>query len=282
MVLAGGAGTLLSNRQPTLLRGVVVDERGRPIVGADVQTEGASATSDGQGRFEIDARRGWVTVRAEGWLPRTRALTPGRRTTVRLARDLPGTVSFAFGGDVMFGRRYFDREEDGSMEGLLDLTASAADHARLLDGIRPALADADLTVVNLETPLAEDPYPDPRKPRPASFHPTKDVVFTSLPVAARALRQVGVDVVGLNNDHLFDRLEPGLAETRAALQDAGFEPGRDFLGAGGSADEAWRPAIRVVDGQRVAILGCTSDTGEQHAISYVAGARKGGAAGCDP
>ena len=102
-------------REPTLLRGVVADDRGRPLVHADVQTADASVTTDGQGRFELAGDAGWITVKADGWLPRTRAVMPGRPVVVRLAKDLPGTVSFAFGGDVMFGRRYFDREENGSM-----------------------------------------------------------------------------------------------------------------------------------------------------------------------
>jgi poly-gamma-glutamate synthesis protein (capsule biosynthesis protein) len=281
VLAAGAAGALLSTSQPQLVRGVVVDDRGRAIVGADVETTDASATSDGEGGFQLAGDGGWVTVKADGFLPRTRAAQPGRRVVVRLARDAPGTVSFAFGGDVMFGRRYFDREENGSMKGLLDLTSDAAAHAALLEGVRPALADTDLTVVNLETPLSEDPYLDPRKPRPASFHPTKDYVFASLPVAARALAELGVDVVGLGNNHLFDKLEPGVVETRAALLGAGFEAGRGFFGAGGSIDDAWEPAVRVVEGQRVAVLGCTSITGEEHAISYVAGKAKGGAAACE-
>jgi poly-gamma-glutamate synthesis protein (capsule biosynthesis protein) len=201
---------------------------------------------------------------------------------IRLAPDTRGTVTFAFGGDVMFGRRYFDPDEDGSIDGLLSLDADVDDHVRLLDGVRPALSDADLTVVNLETPLSDDPYPDPRGPRPRAFHPTKDYVFASRPAAAGALAKVGIDVVGIANNHLFDQLAPGVASTRAALEAAGYQPGTGYFGAGAGEEEAWAPAIREVEGQRVAFVGCTSITGDEHPITYVAGPRKGGAARCEP
>ncbi len=279
---AVSVGALLSSRQETVLRGLVVDPQGVPIPGAVVTGGAEHATTDGSGRFRLRGAAGWVTVRADGWLPRTRTASPAGEVVVRLARDEPRTVTFAFGGDVMFGRRYFDPDEDGSVDGLLGLDAGVDDHLALLEGVRPALADADVTVVNLETPLADDPYPDPTEPRPPAFHPTKDFVFASRPVAAQALSRAGVDVVGIANNHLFDRLAPGVASTRAALQAAGYEPGRGFFGAGVQDDQAWAPAVREVEGQRVALVGCTSITGDEHAIDYVAGPDKGGAARCEP
>jgi hypothetical protein len=81
-------------------------------------------------------------------------VAPGETNLVRLARRLPGTVTFAFGGDVMFGRRYLDARQDGSMQGLLEPEDGPAAHERLLTGVAPMLADADLTAVNLESPTA--------------------------------------------------------------------------------------------------------------------------------
>jgi len=281
IVAAGGAGALLGDRQSPVVRGVVVDPGGVPILRASVTSGGETVLTDGAGRFRIAAGRGWVTVRAAGWLPRTRAAAPRHRLVVRLAPDRPGTVTFAFGGDVMFGRRFFDPNEDGSNRGLLGLDASVEDHRALLGGIRPLLEDADVSVVNLETPLTDNPYPDPRSPRPATFHPTKDFVFSSRPAAAGALAQAGVDVVGIANNHLFDRLDAGVTSTRAALLAAGYHPGHGFFGAGRSPHQAWQPAVRSVDGQRVILLGCTSISGDEHDISYVAEPGKGGAARCE-
>lgn len=281
MLSAVAAGALVSRQEGPMLDGLVVDPAGAPIPNAVVTAGQAQTRTDGSGRFRLPGPAQWVTARANGWLPRTRAASPTGRVVVRLARDEPGTVTFAFGGDVMFGRGFFDPDRDGSIDGLLELDAGVDEHAALLEGIRPALSDADLTVVNLETPLTEDPYPDPRRARPAAYHPTKDYVFASRPEAARALSEVGVDVVGIANNHVFDRLAPGLASTRAALEAAGYDPGRGYFGAGARDDEAWLPAIRQVDGQRVAFLGCTSVTGDEHAIDYVAAPAKGGAARCE-
>jgi poly-gamma-glutamate synthesis protein (capsule biosynthesis protein) len=282
VVGASGAGALLSSREESTLDGLVVDPSGAPIPNAVVTGGRERATTDGSGRFRLAGAAGWVTVRADGWIPRTRTASPEGQVLIRLAPDTRGTVTFAFGGDVMFGRRYFDPDEDGSIDGLLSLDADVDDHVRLLDGVRPALSDADLTIVNLETPLSDDPYPDPRGPRPRAFHPTKDYVFASRPAAAGALAKVGIDVVGIANNHLFDQLAPGVASTRAALEAAGYQPGTGYFGAGAGEEEAWAPAIREVEGQRVAFVGCTSITGDEHPITYVAGPRKGGAARCEP
>ncbi|MEJ7715123.1 MAG: hypothetical protein WKF40_05210 [Thermoleophilaceae bacterium] len=53
---------------------------------------------------------------------------------IRLAADAPGTVTFAFGGDVMFGRRFFDANEDGRAGGLLRTDAGVAEHLQASRG----------------------------------------------------------------------------------------------------------------------------------------------------
>jgi poly-gamma-glutamate synthesis protein (capsule biosynthesis protein) len=265
------------------IEGRVVGAAGQPVADATVRTpDGRQATTDRSGGFGLDGAPTWVTVNARGWISRTRMVTTGSDNLVRLAQNRPGTVTLAFGGDVMFGRRYFDTEDTGSMVGQLDPDDGAAAHARLLDGVAPMLADADLTAVNLETPLVEDPAYDPTQPRPRSFHPTKDFAFASSPAAAVALRRVGVDVVDIGNNHLFDRLQAGVVDTRRYLTAAGLAPGRGSFGAGGNADEAWAPAFRTARGQRVAFLGCTSIPGDDQPITYVATKNKGGAARCAP
>jgi poly-gamma-glutamate capsule biosynthesis protein CapA/YwtB (metallophosphatase superfamily) len=266
---------------PSPMTGVVVGPQGAPVSGASVSTDdGRATTTDPAGRFTLPGPAAWLTVHAQGWLTRSRVGAPGDPVVVRLLQDRPGTITLAFGGDAMFGRRYFDPAEDGSMAGLLSSSSDTAAHLALLRQVAPLLRGADLTTVNLESPLADDPYPDPTQPRPAAFHPTKDYVFASSPVAARALAEVGVDVVGLANNHEYDRLQAGVGSTIEALEEAGFRPGHGFFGDGARARDAWVPAVREVDGQRVAFVGCTSITGTEHAVSYVADRHKGGAARC--
>ena len=252
------------------------------MANASVRTpDGRVTRTAGTGDFHLDGVPAWVTVRAGGWISRSRVVAPGETNLVRLAPRRPGTVTFAFGGDVMFGRRFFDAREDGSMRGLIDPDDGPAAHRRLLAGVAPMLADADITAVNLETPIVDDPAYDPRRPRPTSFHPTKAVAYASAPAAAVALKDVGVDVVDLGNSHVFDRLKSGVRETRGHLRAAGLAPGRGSFGAGANADQAWEPALREVHGQRVAFLGCTSVPGDAPPTT-VAASDEAGAARCRP
>jgi Bacterial capsule synthesis protein PGA_cap len=262
------------------VNGTVVDPQGRPLAGVVVQGPAGETTTDSRGRFELGSAAGWVTAHAEGWLPRTRAAVPGEPVLVRLAAATPGTVTLTFAGDVMFGRRFYDPQDDGSGGGLLSSHAGVAEHARLLAEVRPLLAEADLTAVNLEGPLVAKPWFDPIAPRPARFHPTKDYAFASSRAAAQALARTGVDVVGLGNNHMYDALEAGVRSTRKALTGAGFPAGRGFFGAGSSVAQAWRPAVQDVGGVRVAFVGCTSILGDDQPLTYVAGPGKGGAAPC--
>ncbi|HVM13240.1 MAG TPA: CapA family protein [Egibacteraceae bacterium] len=267
------------HREGTSLTGRILNEVGRPLAGTRVEIGGDALTTDAQGRFATPTRAEphLVTFRAEGHLPRTQAVEPGESTEVRLTSRGEETVSIRFGGDTMFGRRFYDQNDDGDRrDGLLADGASAADHAALLAHVRPLLEDADLTVVNLETPLVDRPWVDPTRPRPARFHPTKEYVFASAPPSAQALGQAGIDVVSLGNNHVNDALGEGLITTLQVLDQAGVP----HFGAGRTVDEAWAPAFVERKDQVVAFLGCTTITGTEHAIPYVANDRQGGAAQC--
>jgi hypothetical protein len=270
---------------PASISGVVVDLDGAPVADARVEASGSSTVSDAAGRFSVssDADGSWVAVSATGFLTRTRAGFPGRPLLVRLTPDDGDTVALQFGGDVMMGRRFFDVDEDGNRDdALIDDPADVAQHDQLLAPVAPLLRTADITEVNVESPISAQPYIDPTLPRPAGVHPTKEYVFASGPALAPALAKAGVDVVGLANNHQFDLLEDGVRTTMDSMARAGFAPGEGQFGLGATADEAYRPAQVTKKGQRFAFLGCTSILGTEHAVSYVAEERKGGAAPCDP
>lgn len=73
-------------------------------------------------------------------------------------------------------------------------------------GIESLLADSDLTVVNLETPLVSD-CPVRRD----------GMTFCGMPSFASAMKQVGIDVVTLANNHTLNYGLAGLKETRQHL-----------------------------------------------------------------
>ncbi len=264
---------------PVEIRGVDAGS-GRPVadvrftlLGEDVSARSELAV-DADGRVDVvlSVPR-LVRVSAPSYVSRVFAVGPGAPVTVPLTAQTPGAVSLRFGGDVMMGRRFYQAGPSGPA--LLSKRSTVADHARLLADVRPLLADADVTVVNLETPLIENPVE--KGPRSKRFHPDKPLYFASAPQTAGALALAGVDVVDLANNHVYDALEAGLDSTIAAVEAAGLV----HFGAGRDEDEAWRPAYLEVRGERIAFVGCTTVDGAAYPITYVAGPGKGGAARCE-
>jgi poly-gamma-glutamate capsule biosynthesis protein CapA/YwtB (metallophosphatase superfamily) len=279
--IAAVAISVVRPSQP--ISGRVIGLDGRPIANATAEMVGHTATSGADGRFEIRGApaEGWVRVDAAGFMPRLRPAMAGHETVFRLTPDDGKTISLIFGGDVMFGRRFFDPNEDGDpSDGQLRPDSSATDEARLLDGVHEPLAAADLAIVNLETPLIADPYINPVAARPAGVHQAKEFVFASNPASAAALAQVGIDVVGIGNNHLYDALDAGVTSTLSALDSAGFTAGAHRTGGGIDQADAWVPAIATAHGTSVAFLACTTVTGVETPPLYTATDEKGGAAEC--
>lgn len=106
--------------------------------------------------------------------------------------------------------------------------------------VKPLLAEPDLTVANLETPVTE-----------RGVKQTKDYVYRSSPKALPALKDSGVDIVNLANNHVMDYGAEGLLDTMTYLDQAGI--GR--VGAGRNSDEAFKPVIVEKQGVRIAVLG---------------------------
>ena len=90
-----------------------------------------------------------------------------------------------------------------------------------------------------------------------------------------------MDVVDLGNNHMYDLLEGGITETTITLDGSGYPIGTGQFGAGHTEAEAWQPAFFTTGNTTVAFVACTTVTGFEHPISYVAnGTQKGGAARC--
>ncbi len=282
LIVAALGVTRNSTNDSRWIIGRAIDTAGHPIVGASVTAMSAASSTSADGSFRLLAATPveWVTVTHPSFVSRTRAAEVGAPILLRLTPRGEGVISMHFTGDVMFGGRFYDPNEDGdTSDGLLHPGDSLNDHLNLLNGAQPLLENSDLTVSNLETPLVSDPFFDPTKPRPTRFHPTSHYIIASDRVAADAMRRAGVDVVDLANNHMYDALEEGVQSTVEALDRAGIA----HFGAGSSEEGAWRPAVATVRGQTVAFLGCTTIYGASQSITYVASDtnHKGGAAKCD-
>jgi len=152
------------------------------------------------------------------------------------------SITLAFGGDVHF---------EGRIRAGLQ-----TDPTVILAGVAPLLSRADLAVVNLETAITSRGSPSPGK----------QYAFRAPPSAFAALRAGGVDVASMANNHGMDFGRQGLEDSLAAAAAADFP----VVGIGRDAGEAYRPLIREVKGQRVAVLGATQVLDDDLRASWTA------------
>jgi len=157
-----------------------------------------------------------------------------------------GDITLAFAGDVHFA---------GRVARLLRVPATT------FGPITSVLKSADFTAVNLETPVT-----DRGRPQLKTYH------FATTPGAFTALRDAGVDVVTMANNHILDYGQTGLADTLAAAKAAHFA----YVGAGLNAAGAWAPYVRTINGTKIAIVGVSQVA--ELAASWVATASRPGEA----
>ncbi|MFI7065325.1 CapA family protein [Kribbella sp. NPDC050124] len=151
------------------------------------------------------------------------------RYPIRTAGPRPSApvVDLTVGGDVMLGRR------------VATAAAQTGDVSRPLRAIAPRLAAADLTVLNLESTLSRAGTPQQGGDS-----------FAAPPGVVAGLRDAGVDVLSLANNHTGDFQQRALLETVRLVRAGGIQP----VGAGSNLTEAARPAIVERDGVRFGFL----------------------------
>lgn len=103
------------------------------------------------------------------------------------------------------------------------------------------LSEPDLTAANLE-------YPVTKRGTPAE---DKQFVFKGDAGALPALKDSGIDIVSLANNHTLDQGVEGLLDTMAHLDKAGIH----HMGAGKNDTEAFAPVIKEANGIKVAYIG---------------------------
>ena len=164
-----------------------------------------------------------------GTSARTPASTGGSNVSVSGGRAAtaasPPAITLAFAGDVHFERRTAQLLKD-------PVTAFGP--------ITSVLKSADFTAVNLETAVTSRGTPQPK-----TYH------FRTMPTAFTALRDGGVDLVTMANNHVLDYGQVGLADTLAAARAARFP----YVGIGTDAAAAWAPYVTTIKGTPIAIIG---------------------------
>jgi poly-gamma-glutamate capsule biosynthesis protein CapA/YwtB (metallophosphatase superfamily) len=116
------------------------------------------------------------------------------------------------------------------------------------DDVWELVEEADVTFANLESPLTDRGY-----------RAEKAIALQSAPAMSQELAGLGLDVLGLANNHACDYGIEGLLETMEALESAGVRS----VGAGRNISEALQPAIFECAGIRLAFLSfsCTLPPG---------------------
>jgi poly-gamma-glutamate synthesis protein (capsule biosynthesis protein) len=147
--------------------------------------------------------------------------------------DFAARVVIAVGGDVL---------PESSWK-------TATPSELLLQAMREEFARADLVFVNLEQPITRSARQTPYK-NPADVAAGRDYILRATNAEIpRHLKEAGVGLVGLANNHMMDYLAAGLRDTLQALRRAHLP----FVGAGVKED-AERPFVFEKNGVRVALL----------------------------
>jgi hypothetical protein len=176
------------------------------------------------------------------------ASAPPATTGAQIGSRPAGEFTVAFAGDVNFA----------------DRTASrlAADPSTVFGQAAPILGGADLTMVNLETAITT-----------AGEQQSKSFTFRAPPAALTALRDAGVDLATMANNHGADYGASGLRDTLAAIVASQFP----VVGIGANAQQAYAPRTFTVRGVKVAVL-AASQVQDETLAHFSAGPNSAGIA----
>jgi poly-gamma-glutamate synthesis protein (capsule biosynthesis protein) len=153
------------------------------------------------------------------------------RTTV-LENTEDGSTELVFVGDTAFANGYSVmnryKSRNKGIEGLVS------------SDVLGILRSADIAMANNEFTLSDrgSPIPD------------KKWTFRGDPKNVSIFHELGIDIVGLANNHAFDYGPDALTDTLATLDAAGIAR----LGAGEDINEARAPYYYVINGYKIAIV----------------------------
>ena len=143
--------------------------------------------------------------------------------------------TLAFAGDINLGDDWgtmdYYREQENGIRGCID--------PQLIERMQTA----DLMCLNLECCLSDAGAP----------MEGKAYTFRGSPDYVGILKELGVDLVNLANNHVFDYGEEAFLDMLSVLEEAGLPK----VGAGADAQEAQAPWYGTFDGKTVAVVSAT-------------------------
>lgn len=152
-----------------------------------------------------------------------------KQASLPLAADRQQEATLLFGGDAMLSRVVGSK------------TVASKNWGWPFAHISSTLAAADLTIINLESPFTI-----------GNNHvvTTGSFSFNADPMMVQGLKDAGVDLVSLANNHILNQGRKGLADTMSVLQENGIA----FAGAGLNETAARQPVIKEVGGVKIGFL----------------------------
>jgi poly-gamma-glutamate capsule biosynthesis protein CapA/YwtB (metallophosphatase superfamily) len=235
----------------------VVDEQGKPVAGAEVDVGVDVAVTGRNGRALLApdlVQPALAVIRGDGILPEPLVIDGAVLNDVVTARVLSDGGGRRWvmhaAGDVMLARRYESPEEG---EPLVPVDDAAGGARRVVAAVQRVFGAADLRALNLESVVGD--VPDD------AGYPGKAFLIRTRPGALAGLQELGVDLVGLANNHIRDFGDEGVIATMAALDEAGIA---HIGAAAGTADDeqsAARPVVIEVGGVRVGMLAWSTLSG---------------------
>ncbi len=127
--------------------------------------------------------------------------------------------------------------------------------------LNPILADADLTVGNLEGPLAPGTLRGGRQTQDPGWvydgrvYTGTDMIFNFHPYLAEDLKDSGFDLVTTANNHALDRGSAGMDLTIENLNKYNL----DYVGTR-TSNEAWQGKVVSAGGLKIGVVACTEGT----------------------
>lgn len=147
----------------------------------------------------------------------------------------PDEITLGFAGDICFHDGYSNmsalRERSG---GIYDCVLP-----EVMEGIK----GVDIFMANNEFPYSNRGTPTEGK----------QYAFRSKPENVNILHEMGIDIVGLANNHAYDHGPDALSDTVDILNEAKVP----FVGAGKNIDEACKPAYFKINGKTISYTAAT-------------------------
>lgn len=147
----------------------------------------------------------------------------------------PDEIVLAFAGDISFADGYTNMN---SLESRSDGIRGCFDEPLLT-----VMENADIFMVNNEFPYTSRGTPTP----------DKTFTFRSKPENVKYLYDMGVDIVSIANNHVYDYGKTSLLDTLTTLQDAAMPYG----GAGENLEEAVKPVYFIANDTKIAYVCAT-------------------------